>query len=154
MKWSIVLGLLAGAVPMGVVACSLGEGVTPTCNPDLPPDDPNACFQVAACDNGNGGVKAEEGCCVEAGNQQYGVCNMADIAGDFRDLCVPGGNPPPSGCCTSAQTTFDQCMAGILSGSTGTAGAGGTGGAGGAGGDVGGAGGTGGTGGGGGAGGN
>jgi hypothetical protein len=144
-----ILGSAAGALLAGgLFACSLGEGVTPDCDPDAPPDQPTACFQVARCDTGMGGVKAEEDCCVEAGNSTYAFCDGADIEGDFRQLCV---GADASGCCNTAQQQFDLCMAGMLNTTTSssTGGGGGAGGAGGAGGSTGGnaAGGTGGTGG-------
>ena len=129
-KRTVVVGALLLAAPFAYAACSLGDGVTSTCDPNATPDQSNACFQVAGCDNGNGGVKAEEGCCVKAGNHEYGFCEGKDIEGDYRDICVPGGATPPSGCCNPAQNIFDLCMAGVLSGGAGVGGGGGTGGAG------------------------
>lgn len=131
-KRTVVVGALLLSAPIAYAACSLGDGVTRTCDPDATPDQSDACFQVAACDTGNGGVKAEEGCCVQAGNHEYGFCEGKDIEGDYRDICVPGGATPPSGCCNPAQNIFDLCMAGALSGAGGGGGAGvgGTGGAG------------------------
>ena len=122
------------AVPAGFAACSLGEGVTPECDPAADPDQANACFQVAECDNGNGGVIAEESCCVRPGSADYEVCMGLEIDGDFRDLCVPGSisGDEQQTCCNASQNTFDLCMAGSLSGS-GAGGSGGSGGSGGGG---------------------
>lgn len=133
LKASVIIGALVGTLlPTAFIACSLGEGVTPKCDPDASPDQENACFQVSSCDNGNGGVKPEESCCIEAGNQEYAVCDGKDVGEDvdFRDLCVPGMGEV-SGCCNPAQQTFDFCMAGSLSTSSSTGGGGGAGGAGG-----------------------
>jgi hypothetical protein len=126
--------------------CSLGEGVTPTCDINAAPNTDNACNQVAECDQGNGVVVATDPCCDRAASQDLAICEQVEVeklGGSFIQLCV--GNPMASGCCTSAQKTFDICKAGTLSSGSGGGGVGGSaGGAGGAAGGMGGAGGAGG----------
>lgn len=114
-----------GGVPLAAATCSLGEGTTPTCDANLPPTDPNACHQVAPCDDGQGWPKQEDPCCAAYATRVYERCS-ANVSEDFRNEC---GTASTDGCCQAAQNDFDLCMAGLLGGgsggSTGTGGAGG-----------------------------
>ena len=155
------LGWGAALAGVFVGACSLGEGVTATCDPSLPNGDPGACQQIAACDDGNGGVDPDltiDGtpCCVYVASRQLQQCTQNTTASLFD--CPAGGGG--SDCCNSGavQDTYTLCLSGNLGssassggggmagmgGSGGTGGAGGTGGTGGTGGAAGGAGGAGG----------
>jgi len=144
-RWQTWLGATMLVSSLVVGACSLGDGVTPQCDPTLAPGEAGACRQVAACDQGNGAVIPSEECCDVAATRQLEVCERTnELSGSFIELCVGSA---PSDCCSQIQPLFDACRAGSLS--TGSGGAGGTGGAGGGGGagGVGGAGGAGGAGG-------
>ncbi|MEZ4446744.1 MAG: hypothetical protein R3B72_47135 [Polyangiaceae bacterium] len=157
-----------------VEACSLGEGVTPSCEDEL-------CSDHGACDDGRGGVPAETGCCLRASREVMSVCLPAGGPDDdWRPACDGAlastacdmdrqdavadlmarrglGSVDVSNVCTVGIALFDHCMAGGLSlvgtgggsaGGGGGAAAGGGGSTGGSGGSTGGSGGgTGGTGG-------
>ncbi|MCC6528442.1 MAG: hypothetical protein IT373_37700 [Polyangiaceae bacterium] len=152
---AVALGLAAG---VAYSACSLGEGFVPVCDPNAAPDQKQACLQVATCDPGNGGVKAEVPCCQEVARQEFGFCAGNDVSYDQYQTECSGAGGGHAACdlgsvpsaCGRAAYMYASCMAGglLIDGGTGGSGAtggsggfGGTGGAGGAGGQTGGAGG-------------
>jgi hypothetical protein len=147
------------AVALLAPSCSLGDAVTPTCDPNATPGTPGACQAVAACDDGHGYPKPTDTppdlCCSQYASRDYATC-MHDLAQDdppcFHSTCptADAGAPDPScthesnaGCCQSALTAFQLCITGSLS-HQGGGGAGGVGGGGGVGGVPGGGGGVGG----------
>jgi hypothetical protein len=124
---SLVRTILGPVGASLLVGCSLGEGITPACDPDAGPGASGSCAQLAECDDGTGKVKATEQCCLPVGNLAYGKCDkhaLADDA-DFRTLCTAGGDA----CCNDAQEAFDLCLEGTStttsSSSTSTGGSGG-----------------------------
>lgn len=139
-----VVSALAVAVA-SLVGCSLGEGITPSCDPAASPGRSNACSGLAECDDGNGNVKTTKTCCLPVGNLAYGKCDKHALTGDadFRTLCKSGGNA----CCNDAQKKFDECLQGSSTTTTSNSSSGSGGGGAGAGGGTGTGGGTAGTGG-------
>jgi hypothetical protein len=133
----VMIGLVASALFgwMATPACSLGEGVTPSCDPEAPARDasgnpnPDACLQVGVCDNGKGGVLADPTCCDAAATREIQSCQRSRAA-RFADCMNVTGDV----CCDQASTVFAVCMAGNLSSANGAGGGGGAGGRGGAGG--------------------
>jgi hypothetical protein len=129
-------------------SCSLGKGVTPTCDATLEPGQPNACQAVAACDDGTGYPKPEDGCCMDYAAREYSVCWGQSLeAPCFHSTCptADAGAPDPScrheandPCCPGALTGYQLCITHNLNqhdgghGGHGGGGAGGTGGTGGA----------------------
>ncbi|MBI4704391.1 MAG: hypothetical protein HY744_25075 [Deltaproteobacteria bacterium] len=126
---SIAAGLLAGAAAAWIASCSLGEAYTPKCDPQAGPTDPSACWPVAACDDGHGGIKPQQQCCHDYANRNFKIC-VNDAAQDYDKNCSG-----TAGCCGTAQKQYDDCMAGkkLSSGGPGGGGGGAGGGGGGAG---------------------
>ena len=130
----------AAALPAVAATCSLGKGETPTCDPTLPPTEPNACHQVSLCDRGDGFPKAEHGCCMLYANFQYSHCSGIPTD-DFNQTCAA---TPTDGCCVAEGTNqYQACMEGRLGdpdggtgGNAGTGGSGGSAGTGGSGGSA------------------
>ena len=99
-----------GAAAAMLVACSLGEGVTPDCDPLAPANSEGACVETSVCDAGNGIVKAEDGCCAAVGTYLYGTCIGETLQGSFRDVCT--GATTDSGCCANSDSAYKVCMEG------------------------------------------
>jgi hypothetical protein len=105
--------------------CSLGDPVAPTCQVDAAPNEPNACHEVASCDDGMGVTVTEERCCVPMGNVAFANCcafvpaEMCTAVEDFRVAC--SGNAGGT-CCSQAQQAMDNCMDGVVGGTTVTTG--------------------------------
>lgn len=108
---SPTLSRVALAFPAGVlvVACSLGDAVTPDCS--LDGTDPN-CDPAAACDDGQGGLVASESCCLLRANDEYELtCMEQGAAGtDYRLLCPADGTGQVA-CCAAAKKAYDDCLA-------------------------------------------
>jgi len=135
-----------GVLLVLVAACSLGDGVTPECDPALAPGQDGACQGVANCDDGRGGVKATEGCCIDASRQLLEICVQRQVADDWRVECQPNAQLAGAVCsvttgemddktpnvsvnnatpaCDMANDVFTHCLAGGLEFSGGTGGAG------------------------------
>ncbi len=151
-----------GWLALGVVgtqlfaACSLGEGVTATCE-NVDPMTANACQKVAVCDDGTGRVQPTEDCCIAEGTLTFLSCcqqnadgspcpsaadrRIVSDANNFQAFCSNMGDDVA--CCVTATNTHAACLArtptttttgGGMGGSGGTAGSGGSGGANGSGG--------------------
>ncbi len=91
-----------------LAACSLGEGVTADCILTDDPDSPEACRQVAQCDDFDGFVKPEQGCCEEAAELQFGLCAKTTVvAGSYADCQADTSGA----CCNALQQEFNSCMA-------------------------------------------
>ncbi|MBN4059101.1 hypothetical protein JYT22_00445 [Endomicrobium sp. AH-315-J14] len=86
------------------------------------------CRQVAACDDGYGGILATDGCCKELVDRTFQGCQGTQDA--FQAVCQAGA----AGCCTTVQSIFDKCLKGGFGSNLTVAGSGGAGGAGGVGG--------------------
>ena len=89
-------GAFTAAAALALVAlapggCSLGDAVTPQCDPDLPANADGACTQTAACDDGKGGVKADAGCCEQAAAVLMGLCLQDGVGNDWPQSCASGG---------------------------------------------------------------
>ncbi len=107
------------------LACSLGDGVSPDCDPNAPPDSADACHQVSACDDGQGNPIKSDECCGQVADRAYKICEGSD---DLAWASCPAGST--TDCCGEAQIAFDICMAQGAGGSGGVGGsASGTGGA-------------------------
>ena len=102
--------VLLAVLAVTFAACSLGDAVTPTCDPAAAPNSDNACIETSPCDSGNGVVVANEECCVAVGNYQYSLCLGQQFDGSFRNECTGGATD--SGCCSGAQTNYDVCLQG------------------------------------------
>ncbi|MEQ9322281.1 MAG: hypothetical protein RIF41_24155 [Polyangiaceae bacterium] len=147
---AVAAGLFAlGGLVALAAACSLGDGVTPECDPSLAPGQDGACQGVANCDDGRGGVLATEGCCIEASRQLLEICVQRQVSDDWRVECQPNAQLAGAVCtvttgemddktpnvdvnnatpaCDMANDVFAHCLAGGLEFSGGTGG-GGTGG--------------------------
>lgn len=102
-------GIVAGAFALVLAGgCSLGTGVTPTCNLD---NTEPACDPPPSCDDGKGGLLATPECCLARANDEYNlVCTTENAAGkDYRLLCGQSG-PGPVACCNSATSIYDGCV--------------------------------------------
>jgi len=108
------------------IACSLGDGVSPDCDPDAAPSSPEACHQVTACDDGQGNPIKSDECCGQVADRAYKICEGSD---DVSWTSCPAGST--DGCCGEAQIAFDVCMTPAGTGGSGSTG-GATGGSGGA----------------------
>jgi hypothetical protein len=128
-RWILVALWSLGGVM--AASCSLGDAVTPKCDPTLEPGEPGACHDKAACDDGHGIVLATDECCNDAAQRVYRRC-LGD-SGATLDLsnCTPGGSC--DGLCDAAEAEAEACCAleiclrGELNG-TGVGGGGGAGG--------------------------
>ncbi|MBW2454295.1 MAG: hypothetical protein JRI68_07285 [Deltaproteobacteria bacterium] len=103
------------------LACSLGSGVSPDCDPNAAPNSPDACHQVSACDDGQGNPIKSDECCGQVADRAYKICEGTD---DVAWSSCPAGST--TDCCGEAQIAFDICMS-----QQGTGGSGGGGGSGG-----------------------
>lgn len=100
---ALAVGLAGGGA--FVAACSLGDGVTPTCDPTAPASDPNACDLRVACDDGNGGVAASDACCVEAVQLIVERCAQRLLDVSWNEACSSTGALQGESC-----SFFDQAM--------------------------------------------
>lgn len=101
-------GVLAASM-VALMACSLGDGVTTDCDPNAAPSDTSACHQVSACDDGDGFVKPEQGCCEIAAERQFGLCAETNSTQGKFASCQ---SDMSADCCTELQQEFNACMAG------------------------------------------
>ena len=140
----VLMGL--GGLVVIAGACSLGEGVTPECDASLPPGADGACQGVSVCDDGHGGVLANEGCCIGAARQLLEICVQREVADDWRVDCQPNAQLAGAVCsvttgemddktpnvnvndatpaCDMANDVFNHCLAGGLEFDGGAGGAG------------------------------
>lgn len=106
----VVGAALLVACGLVMAACSLGEGITQTCDSEAPANSEGACTETSVCDAGNGIVKAEEGCCVAVGTYLYGICLGAVYEGNFRDECTAAATD--NACCANSDSAYKVCMEG------------------------------------------
>jgi len=103
---ALVIG--AGTLIVAGGACSLGEGVTPDCDPSLPVGQEGACQGKANCDDGKGGVLATEGCCLDASRQLLAICVQRDVADDWRTDCQPNALLTEAVCTVATREMDDK----------------------------------------------
>lgn len=106
---AVILG--GGLVAVGLGGCSLGETVAQDCDPSAAPDTPNACYEVSACDDGNGGLDtAQDGCCAACAVLTYEKCKGAQI--DVLEEICGINKPGDSACCAAATSELAACETG------------------------------------------
>jgi hypothetical protein len=104
----VAVGLGAVVLFVGLGACSLGDGVSPDCDGTLGPGEPGSCQQLGVCDDGRGGVLANENCCVEASRQLLEICIQEDLDGDWRGQCQNNAQLSGSVCSVTTSEMDDK----------------------------------------------
>lgn len=102
------LGALAAALALALAACSLGDGVTPSCTDDLTDKDgkpvasdnrEDGCNRYAVCVDGEGkAASPEDVCCKGLADGELAACLYGYGAGPYP-------TPAPSGSTSTSTTT-------------------------------------------------